>query len=55
LQKCFVFLTNAYVFSSRKLEIRAEQILLGSGEGVEGREEAEGEGRNDPNNVCIYE
>jgi hypothetical protein len=29
-QKCFVFLIIAYTFSSTKLEIRAEQILLGS-------------------------
>jgi hypothetical protein len=33
-QKRFVFLIIAYVFSSTKLEIRAEQILPGSG-GVE--------------------
>jgi hypothetical protein len=26
-QKCFVFLIIAYVFSSVKLEIRAEQVL----------------------------
>jgi hypothetical protein len=26
-QKCFVFLIIAYVFSSTKLEIRAEQVL----------------------------
>jgi hypothetical protein len=36
----------AYVFSSMKLEIRAEQVLPGS--------EGEG-GRNDPNNVCTCE
>jgi hypothetical protein len=45
----------AYVFSSMKLEIRAEQVLPGSEEGrgtVWGRE---AEGRNDPNNVCTYE
>jgi hypothetical protein len=32
-QKCFVFLIIAYVFSSTKLEIRAEQVLPRS-EGV---------------------
>jgi hypothetical protein len=45
----------AYVFSSTKLEIRAEQALPGS-EGVGGeRVEVEVMGRNDPNNVCICE
>jgi hypothetical protein len=39
----------AYVFSSTKLVIRAEQVLPGS----EGRREAGG--RNDPNNVCTCE
>jgi hypothetical protein len=39
--KCFVFLIIAYVFSSTKLVIRAEQVLPGS-EGVWG---GEGEGR----------
>jgi hypothetical protein len=29
-QKCFVFLIIAYVFSSTKLVIRAEQVLPGS-------------------------
>jgi hypothetical protein len=45
----------AYVFSSTKLEIRAEQILLevrGSGDEREGRGDG---GRNDPNNVCTCE
>jgi hypothetical protein len=37
----------AYVYSSTKLEIRAEQVLPGS----EGRRA----GRNDPNNVCTCE
>jgi hypothetical protein len=36
-QKCFVFLIIAYVFSSTKLEKRAEQVLSGSDGGV-GRE-----------------
>jgi hypothetical protein len=40
-QKCFVFLIIAYVFSSTKLEKRAEQVLPGSeGSG----EESEGTG-----------
>jgi hypothetical protein len=48
-KKHFVFLIIAYVFSSTKLEKRAEQILPGSGGGG-------GAGRrNDPNNVCTYE
>jgi hypothetical protein len=37
----------AYVFSSTKLEIRAEQVLPGRGEWGEGRG-GEQEGRNDP-------
>jgi hypothetical protein len=46
----------AYVFSSTKLEIRAEQVLPGS-EGQRGRVgwgRREG-GRKDPNNVCTCE
>jgi hypothetical protein len=44
----------AYVFSSTKLEIRAEQVLPGSkGEG--GKRVEEAGGRNDPNNVCTCE
>jgi hypothetical protein len=39
----------AYVCSSTKLEIRAEQVLPGI-KGVSGAE-----GRNDPNNVCTCE
>jgi hypothetical protein len=35
-QKCFVFLIIAYVFSSTKLEKRAEQVLPGS-QGGKGR------------------
>jgi hypothetical protein len=56
----------AYVFSSTKLEIRAEQVLPGreggwvvrwkSGRGREREEGGEGAGwRNDPNNVCTCE
>jgi hypothetical protein len=39
----------AFVFSSTKLEIRAEQVLPGSERGWGGRR------RNDPNNVCTCE
>jgi hypothetical protein len=42
-----MFLINAYVFSSTKIEIRTEQVLPGSGQGW-------GRG-NDINNVCICE
>jgi hypothetical protein len=38
-----VFLIIAYVFSSAKLEKRAEQVLPGS-KGVEGQERAGGQG-----------
>jgi hypothetical protein len=46
----------AYVFSSVKLEIKAEQGLPGSagGKGKEGGGRGAG-GRNDPNNVCTCE
>jgi hypothetical protein len=46
----------AYVFSSTKLEIRAEHVLPGSEEGLRG-EGGGGEqgGRNGPNNLCIGE
>jgi hypothetical protein len=50
-----VFLIIAYVFSSTKSEIRAEQILPGS-EGGWGERKGQGiGGRNDPNNVRICE
>jgi hypothetical protein len=42
-----------YIFSSIKLEKRAEQFLPGS-KGVRGGWVGEG-GRNDPNNVSTYE
>jgi hypothetical protein len=46
----------AYVFSSTKLEIRAEQVLpateWGRGGEVGGGEQR---GRNDPNNACTCE
>jgi hypothetical protein len=48
----YVFLIIAYVFSSTKLDKRAELILPGS-EGVEGRRRGqEMGGRDGPNNVC---
>jgi small ligand-binding sensory domain FIST len=54
-RKHFVFLIIAYVFSSTKLEKRAEQVLPGSkevggegGGGVVGR-------RNGPNTACTCE
>jgi hypothetical protein len=45
----------AYVFSSTKLEIRTEQVLPGSEGEVGARLGERGRGRNDPNNVYIYE
>jgi hypothetical protein len=45
----------AYVFSSTKLEISAEQDLPGS-EGAKGERMGVGDGgRNNPNNICTYE
>jgi hypothetical protein len=45
-----------YVFSSTKLEIRAEQILPGSEEGLGAEVGGGGSGgRNDLNNVCACE
>jgi hypothetical protein len=41
----------AYVISSAKLVIRAEQDLHGT-EGEKGRRDGEAGWRNDPNNVC---
>jgi hypothetical protein len=52
-QKLFVFLIIAYVFSSTKLEKRAEQFLPGS-EGSWGETEGmRGRGRNDPKK-CVH-
>jgi hypothetical protein len=45
----------AYVFSSTKLEIRAEQVLPGSKGGRGERVESGAGGRNDPNNVHTCE
>jgi hypothetical protein len=44
-----------YVFSSTKLEVRAEQILPGSEVGMGERMGEEGRGRNNANNVCTCE
>jgi hypothetical protein len=50
-----MFNVNVYVFSSTKLEIRAERVLPGS-EGSRGqRKGLEAGGRNGPNNVCTFE
>jgi hypothetical protein len=52
LANTLVFLIIACVFSSTKLEKRAEQVLPGSeGVGVKGRGWGAG-GRDGPNNVC---
>jgi hypothetical protein len=46
----------AYIFSSTKLEIRAEQVLPGrEGRWMGGGGVWAAEGRNDPNNVCTCE
>jgi hypothetical protein len=45
----------ACVFSSTKLEIRAEEILPGSERGRRERVWEGPGGRNDPNNVCTCE
>jgi hypothetical protein len=56
-KKLCVFLIIAYVFSSTKLEKRAEQVLPGrERDGGRGREQGGGAGeRNGPNNICTYE
>jgi hypothetical protein len=41
-KKCFVFHIIAYVFSSTKLDKRAERVLPGS-EGLRGRQKGQGE------------
>jgi hypothetical protein len=59
LQKCFVFLIIAYVFSSIKLKKKAEQILPGNkwgegrGDGEKRERAGEQGGRNDSNNMHI--
>jgi hypothetical protein len=53
VSKNAVFLIIAYIFSSKKLERSAEQVVPGSEGG--GREEVGGRGRNDPNNIYTYE
>jgi hypothetical protein len=44
-----------YVFSSTKLEIRAEQVLPGSKKGGAERVGEKDRERSDPNNVCTCE
>jgi hypothetical protein len=53
-QKCHVFLTIAYFYSSTELEKRAEQVLTGR-EGWGNRVGTGAGGRNVPNNVCTCE
>jgi hypothetical protein len=43
-KKCYVFLIIAYTFSSTKLEIRAEQVLLGSAGSCRGKGGGQGQG-----------
>jgi hypothetical protein len=45
----------AYVFSSTKLETKAEQVLPGSEEGGRRGWGRGAGGRNDPNKVCTCE
>jgi hypothetical protein len=52
-QKCFVFLIIAYVFSSTKLEKRAEQILPGSKRGGGEMQGVEGSGEKWPKQ-CMH-
>jgi hypothetical protein len=49
------YLLYSYVFSSTKLENRAEQVLPGSKVGEGKRKEERAGGRDGPNNVCTYE
>jgi hypothetical protein len=55
LAKMLSFLLS-HIFSSTKMEKRAEQVLPGS-RGMEGRRGKGGRrgGRNGPKNVCTYE
>jgi hypothetical protein len=50
-----IFLIIVYVYSSTKLEKRAEQVLPGSEEGGREGEGMGAGGRNGPNDVCTYE
>jgi hypothetical protein len=56
LAKCYVFLIIAYVFSSTKLEKRAEQVLPGSEEVVwrEGRGRGGGGGQGGEMVQCMH-
>jgi hypothetical protein len=50
------FFIIAYVFSSTKLEKRAEQVLSGSKRAVGERRRGRGKGgRYEPNNLCTFE
>jgi hypothetical protein len=48
LEKCYVFLLITYIFSSIKLEKRAEQVLPESEGGGEEREAVRGRGQMSP-------
>jgi hypothetical protein len=52
-QKCFVFLIIAYVFSSIKLEKRAEQVLPGREGGGRKRKGTKGRGEKCPKQ-CVH-
>jgi hypothetical protein len=54
LLKHFVFLIIAYVFSSTKLEIRAEQVLPGSEGELEGRGRGHGVGGGERVQKCMH-
>jgi hypothetical protein len=49
------FFIIAYVFSSTKLEVRAEQVLLGSKRGGRESEGAEGRREKWPKHICTCE
>jgi hypothetical protein len=53
-QKCYVFLTIVYFYSSTELEKSAEQVLPGKGRGRGERVEAWAGGRNDSNKQCMH-
>jgi hypothetical protein len=52
---CFSYYLLCFLFSSTKLEKRAEQVLPGSEKCGRKREGAGSEARDGPNNVCTYE
>jgi hypothetical protein len=55
LAKTFCLPYYAYMFSSTRLDIRAEHVLPGSEEGMGESVGLGGGGRNDPNNVHTCE